>query len=105
MMPAQARARAAKLMGIDPRSIPHLRLAMAEAMMPATSESLVTNVAIEAFIGPAFKLKRTWFQWLTLGIFHSRVITRVLYDSPFARPAHELLYLFRGRPADFSPKW
>ncbi len=94
-----------EVMGIDPRSIPHLRLAMAEAMMPATSESLVTNDGIGAFIGPAFKLKRTWFQWLTLGIFHSRVITRVLYDSPFARPAHELLYLFRGRPADFSPKW
>ncbi len=94
-----------ELMGIDPRSITHLRLAIAEGMMPSTMESLITNVAIDAFKGPAFKLNRTWLQWLILGIFHSRAITRALYDSPLAKPAHELLYLFRGRPADFSPKW
>ena len=94
-----------ELMGIDPDSVPHLRLAIAEGMMPPTIDGLITNVAIDVFKGPAFKLQRSWYQWLTLGVFHSRLATLALYDSPLARPAHQLLYLFRGRPTDFSPKW
>jgi len=94
-----------ELMGIEPGSVPHLSLAIAEGMMPPTIDSLVTNVAIDVFKGPIFRLQRSWLHWLTLGIFHSRLATIALYDSPLARPAHELLYLFRGRPADFSPKW
>ncbi len=93
------------LMRIDPHSVPHLRLAIAEAMMPSTAESLITNVELDAFKGAAFKLRRSWLQWLTLGIFHSRLATIALYDSPLAGPAHELLYLVRGRPVDFTPKW
>jgi uncharacterized protein (DUF362 family) len=94
-----------KLMGIEPGSVPHLRRAIAEGMMPPTIDGLATNVAIDAFKGPAFRLQRSWLQWLTLGIFHSRLATIALYDSPFAGPAHDLVYLLRGRPADFSPKW
>ncbi len=94
-----------ELMGIEPRSAPHLRLAIAEGMMPPTIDGVTTNVPIDAFKGPVFRLQRSWLQWFTLGIFHSRLVTIALYDSPLARPAHELLYLFRGRPADFSPKW
>jgi uncharacterized protein (DUF362 family) len=93
------------LMGIDPRSVPHLRLAITEAMMPPTVDSLVTNVAINGFKGEAFKLERSWLQWLTRVIFQSRLATIALYDSPLAKPAHELVYLVRGRPPDFSPKW
>jgi uncharacterized protein (DUF362 family) len=94
-----------KLMGIEPGSVPHLRRAIAEGMMPATIDGLATNVAIDAFKGSALRLQRSWLQWLTLGIFHSRLATIALYDSPFAGPAHDLVYLLRGRPADFSPKW
>ncbi len=94
-----------ELMGISPRSAPHLRLAIAEGMMPTALDSLITNDALDAFKGSPFKLQRSWLQWLSLGIFHSRLATIALYDSPLAGPAHELLYLLRGRPADFSPKW
>jgi uncharacterized protein (DUF362 family) len=94
-----------EIMGVDPASVPHLRLAIAEGMMPAAITDLITNAAIDPFKGPAFRLQRSWFQWLTLGIFHSRLATIALYDSPLAGPAHELLYLLKGRPADFSPKW
>jgi len=93
------------LMGIDPRSVPHLRLAIAEGMMPAKITDLVANATIEQFKGPAFRLERSLLQWLTLGVFHSRPATIALYDSPLAKPVHELLYFLRGRPADFSPKW
>jgi uncharacterized protein (DUF362 family) len=94
-----------ELMGIDPRSIAHLRLAIAEKMMPATLAEVRLNAAIEQFIGPAFHLHRNILQWLTLAVFHSRLATIALYDSPLASPLHELLYWLRGRPADFSPKW
>jgi uncharacterized protein (DUF362 family) len=94
-----------ELMGIDARSIPHLRMAIAEAMMPDAIDALVTNAAIEKFKGAAFKLQLSWTQSLTRGIFRSRLATIALYDSPLARPVHELIYLMRGRPTDFSPKW
>jgi uncharacterized protein (DUF362 family) len=94
-----------ELMGILPGSAPHLRLAIAEGMMPSAMRYLETNVAIERFKDCPFRLHRSWLQWLTLGTFHSRLATIALYDSPLARPAHELLYFFRKRPADFSPKW
>jgi len=94
-----------ELMGIEPASAPHLRLAIAEGLMPLDIDQLVTNVAMDSFKGPAFKLQRTWFQLVTLAIFHSRLATIALYDSPLARPAHGLLYLLRQRPVDFSPKW
>jgi len=93
------------LMRINPLSVPHLRLAVRERMMPQTLGEVATNVELEDLKGPAFTLQRSWLQWLTLAIFHSRLATIALYDSPFAKPAHEVLYLFRGRPKDFSPKW
>jgi uncharacterized protein (DUF362 family) len=93
------------LMGIDPRRIAHLRLAMAEGMMPSTIADIVTNAPLPQFEGPRLELQRTMLQWLTLGVFHSRLATIAFYDSPLAKPIHELLYSLRGRPVDFSPKW
>jgi uncharacterized protein (DUF362 family) len=94
-----------ELMGIDARAAPHLRLALREGMMPSTIDEVSTNVPIDQFRGAAFSLRRTWLNWIALGIFHNRLATVALYDSPLARPVHELVYFFRGRPADFSPKW
>lgn len=94
-----------ELMGIKPASIRHLRLAIAEGMMPRAIGEVTTNVELEAFKGPRFRLHRRWFQWLTLAVFHSRLATIALYDSPLASPAHQLLYLFRGQSADIAPKW
>ncbi|HXN87680.1 MAG TPA: hypothetical protein VN867_16520, partial [Candidatus Binataceae bacterium] len=91
--------------GIDPFSVSHLRLAIREGVMPPTINAVTTNAPIDKFVGSPFTLRRSLLQLLTLGIFHSRLATIALYDSPLARPAHELLYLFKGRPADFSPKW
>lgn len=94
-----------ELMGIDARSASHLRLAICEGMMPRAIDEVITNLPINQFERWAFKLQRTWLNWLTLGIFRSRLATIALYDSPLARPAHELVYFFRGRPVGFSPKW
>ena len=94
-----------ELMGVDPRFIVHLRLAIAEMMMPAELTEISLNTAIEQFIGPAFHLRRNVLQWVTLAIFRSRLATIALYDSPLASPSHKLLYSLRGRPVDFTPKW
>ena len=93
------------LMGINPRSITHLRLAMSEGMMPSSIRDIASNQPLRQFAGPAMKLRRTALQWLTLCAFHNRFATKLLYDSPVAGPIHEILYTLRGRPADFSPRW
>ncbi len=94
-----------ELMGVDPRTIAHLHLAVSEGMMPTATDHVFTNVVLDKFIGPAFRLQRSWRQWLSLVAFHNRLATIVLYDSVLARPAHELLYLLSGQPTGFSPKW
>lgn len=40
--------------------------------------------------------------WVTLGIFHSNLLTRLFYDSSFAGPIHESIYLIRGKPKDIT---
>jgi uncharacterized protein (DUF362 family) len=94
-----------KLMGINPHSITHLRLAIAENLMPADLTEISLNTAIEQFVGPPFRLRRNIVQWLTLVVFHNRLATIAMYDSPLASPLHKLLYSLRGRSVDFSPKW
>lgn len=94
-----------EIMQIDPREAAHLRLAMREGMMPKRIEDVTLNTPLAPFIGPPFSLQRTWMHWLTLGVFKSRVATQLVYDSPFAKPLHDLVYLVRGRPRDFAPRW
>lgn len=94
-----------ELMGIAPESVAHLRLAAREGMMPHQIQEVELNTDLHRFAGPRFYLDRGWSQWLALAIFHSRLATKMLYDSPLAKPAHEALYLFRGKPKDFAPKW
>jgi len=94
-----------EVMGVDPRRITHLRLAIAEKMMPASLSEIQSNTEIAQFKGAPFTLHRGWSQWLTLGVFRSRLATIMLYDSRLARPAHRLLYFFRGQPAEYLPKW
>jgi len=94
-----------ELMGIDARKVNHLRLAMSVRMMPRNMKGVTLNTVLEPFRGAPFKLRRTWFHWITLAVFHSRIATIALYDSRLASPAHKLLYLFRGQPIGFAPKW
>jgi uncharacterized protein (DUF362 family) len=95
-----------ELMGIDPFSVAHLRRAITERMMPRTLDDIMLNASIDHFKGPRFFLERSFSQWIGAWLFHSKVATYALYDSPLAKPAHEALYLLRGRPKDnISPRW
>ncbi|TKS58707.1 MAG: hypothetical protein EWM72_02828 [Nitrospira sp.] len=94
-----------ELMQITPRSVRHLRFAMREGLMPASLNNVTLNTDLAAFVGPKFTLQRSLTHWLTLGVFHSKLATRIAYDSPMAKPLHDILYFFRGRPKDFAPRW
>jgi uncharacterized protein (DUF362 family) len=94
-----------ELMRIDPGTVAHLKLARTAGMMPLGLNYMELNAPLQAFLGPRFFLQRNLMHWLTLAIFHSKLATRIAYDSSMAKPLHELLYFVRGRPKDFVPQW
>ena len=93
------------LMGVDPATVPHKKLAMKVGMLPRGLEGIDLNAPLELFRGHRFRLRRTMLNHVTVGAFHSRVGTWFLYNSVFAKPLHEALYLIRGRPKDVNPYW
>jgi uncharacterized protein (DUF362 family) len=94
-----------ELMGISPHKARHLDLARKIGMMPESLTEVTLNCALSNFPKEKFYLQRTWINYITLLAFRSHLLTRVVYDSAFARPIHELLYLIRGRPRDVQPEW
>lgn len=93
------------IMQVNAMRVPHLALARAEGMLPASLETINLNRPTAEFRRAPFRLRRTWLNWLSLGTFRSRLATRLFYDSPLAKPAHDLLYLVRGAPKDIAPQW
>jgi uncharacterized protein (DUF362 family) len=94
-----------RIMGIDPRSVPHKKLAIEIGMMPTDPSTLVLNKPLDDFVTHRFTLQRSKFSYLTLAAFHSSLLTWLVYDSLWAKPIHEVLYFFRGRPKEISPYW
>jgi len=94
-----------EMMRIDPNRIGHLRLARRESMMPRSLSQVEFNTDPLQFNKQRFVLKRTLMNWIALGAFRSKVATWLLYQSKFAKPVHDLLYLIRGRPKDVNPQW
>jgi uncharacterized protein (DUF362 family) len=94
-----------EIMGIDPSSIHHLRLARQVGMMPGSLADIDLNTDISRFCANKFTLERTALNWVALAAFQNRLLTWLLYDSFFSKPIHELLYLMRGRPQDMTPEW
>jgi len=95
-----------EIMGINAHKVRHLRLATTMGMMPKNLKEIALNVSsLEPFMGPQFRLQRTWMNWYALAAFHSRFLTRIIYDSTFAKTIHSILYLIRGAPKDTAPQW
>ena len=94
-----------KIMGLDPASVRHKKLAMKIGMMPASLDLIDLNREIASLATHQFTLQRSPINYLTLAAFNSRLATWLVYDSSLARPIHELLYLIRGRPKDMAPYW
>jgi uncharacterized protein (DUF362 family) len=84
-----------RVMGVDPWSVQHHRLARQEGMMPASLDSLVLNQPIEPFCSHRFYLRRNLMNWVQAGAFRSEFLTRLIYDSSFADACHRVLYSVR----------
>lgn len=93
------------LMQISPTKSSHLRLAHKLGLMPFDLKEMDLNCDLASFKREPFYLQRTWLNWVALAAFHSRLITKLGYDSAAAKPLHDLLYMIRGKPKDVSPKW
>jgi len=93
-----------ELMGVDPAKVAHLRLATTEGLMPHHVSANQVNLPLES-LRRQCRLQRSLLNWVTLGVFHSSLATKLIYDSKFAAPIHDLLYLIRGRPRDIRPMW
>lgn len=84
-----------QIMGIDPWSVRHLRMARAEKMIPAALSDVVLNQPLEPFCTHQFHLRRTLINWVALAAFKNEYLTRLLYDSMFADLSHRVLYTIR----------
>jgi uncharacterized protein (DUF362 family) len=84
-----------RLMGIDPWSVPHLRMARSEGMAPLNLTGIETNQPLEPFCTRQFRLKRNLMSWAALAAFRSEFLTRMMYDSMFADLSHRVLYSAR----------
>ncbi len=87
-----------EIMGIDPSTAPHLRLAQRLGMMPHSVTELACNQAPASFRRHRFTLTRSPLNYVALAGFRSHLGMRLLYDSPTAERLHELLYLLRKTP-------
>ena len=92
------------LMQVNPAEIAHLKLAIKEALMPASVSPTQCNADLRSLRSP-FRLERSPVDWISLAIFHSTAMTRLCYDSGCAAPLHSLLYKIKGMPKDFAPVW
>ena len=93
--PGAASLACRRVMGIDPWSVPQHRIARQEGMMPDNLERCIFNQPLEPFCGRRFHLKRNLMGWVSLAAFHSRMLTRLIYDSAFADISHRVLYSVR----------
>jgi len=90
-----------RIMAIDPHRIRHFRVARKAGMFPASWDSVIANVDPADFAEGSFHVERTLLNWVALAGFRSGIGTYIGYIGPTAKPLHALLYMVRGRPADY----
>jgi uncharacterized protein (DUF362 family) len=83
------------VMGLDPMSVPHQRLALREGMFPASIESIKFNNRPSGYARRKFRLKRSVINYIHLAAFKNNILNRFFYNSLFADAAHEVLWLIR----------
>ncbi len=86
------------IMGIDPRTIRHLRLAQKINMMPSNLDQVRTNEEIGQYHGERFFMKRAFLDYISLLGFRSHFFTRLFWLSSTAGPLHKLLFSVRRIP-------
>jgi uncharacterized protein (DUF362 family) len=84
-----------EIMRVNPWSVKHHRVARGEGMMPPSLASVTLNQPIARFQKDRFYVQRNLVNWASLAAFHSKFLTKVLYDSDLADWCHRALYRMR----------
>jgi uncharacterized protein (DUF362 family) len=87
-----------EIMGIQASKIRHFKVAGQESLFPQTFSQIVTNTEFVKYKTHQFIMKRAFLDWISLIGFRSKLFTKIFYDSRFAGPLHQLLFLVRKNP-------
>lgn len=87
-----------EMMGIDWRTVTHLRMADRYGYLPKRNDIRVAG-DING-MKRKFTLRRSFWNYPALVAFHSKSLTHLAYFSRWARLMHEIMYLFRKRPIE-----
>lgn len=93
--PGATSAVACQVMGINPMSIRHQRIARREQMFPKSIREITLNTQIEPFISHRFQMKRAFLDYVSLVGFRSRFFTYLFWESALAGPLHKFLFAVR----------
>ena len=85
-----------KLMGIQPETIKHLRIAQKENLAPKNIQDIDVNVDVNQFVSRQFKVTRTPLSWAALLASKSYLLTKLIYDSPLTPAKNFVMGLIRG---------
>jgi uncharacterized protein (DUF362 family) len=77
-----------QVMRIQTFSIPHLRLARQEGLLPDAVSEIDVNHPVEIFSSRRFVSRRALIDWISLLGFRSRIATWLFWFSPLARALH-----------------
>lgn len=87
-----------EMMGFDWRKVGHLKMAAKYGFIPRREDIEIIG-DIES-LKRKFVLKRNFWNYPALAAFHSKRLTHLFYFSRWAKPLHNLMYIFRKRPVE-----
>ena len=83
------------IMGIDPESIEHLKIAKHKGMLLKKKSDIIFNIPIDSIRTDKFILKRTLRKYIVLAAFKSKLITWLFYGPSIGKFLHIILYFFK----------
>ena len=84
-----------EVMGINPMSIGHHRVALAEGMFPRSIDEIQMSEPASSFQRRKFRLRRAPINYIHLAAFHNSLLNRMFYNSLFADGLHQFLWIVR----------
>jgi uncharacterized protein (DUF362 family) len=85
-----------EIMGFDWRQIGHLKEAAQLGFIPDRNEISIVG-DIES-LKTKFRINPTFWNYPALAAFRSKRLTHLFYFSRWAKPLHDIMYIFRKRP-------
>jgi hypothetical protein len=87
-------AAALSIMGIPLERVQHLRLAREEGMVPASTD-VAWSADPTAFKGSDFTVRRSWLNWMSIGLAKLPACQRAIYHSGLSPAIYRLVNRLR----------